>query len=88
MRSTRVGVIPMIHAILSENDDLLDGLTEGRKLADAGIVMNAFGRSEEAFSYPWYRDTGANGNLNKEHLVEMANKLWEESTKLLQINGH
>ena len=78
----------MIHAILAEDGDLLDGLTEGRKLEDAGIIMNVFGQSEEAFSYPWWRDTGANGNLSKERMIEMAEKLWEESTKLLQINGY
>eukprot|EP00571_Detonula_confervacea_P006914 CAMPEP_0172317922 /NCGR_PEP_ID=MMETSP1058-20130122/33295_1 /TAXON_ID=83371 /ORGANISM="Detonula confervacea, Strain CCMP 353" /LENGTH=347 /DNA_ID=CAMNT_0013032609 /DNA_START=367 /DNA_END=1410 /DNA_ORIENTATION=- len=87
MRSASVGISPMLHAILTSNEELLDNLEDGRKRKDSGIVMNVFNRPEEAFSYPWWKD-GTHANLSREQMMKWGEKLWEESTNLLQINGY
>ena len=87
MRSANVGVLPMINAILSTDDELLDGLSEGRKLRDGGIIMNTLGRTEEALTYGFWKET-AHANLTREKMVEVADKLWDESVKILKANGY
>ena len=84
MRSANVGVLPMINAILSTDDELLDGLSEGRKLSDGGIIMNTLGRTEEALTYGHW----IHANLTRERMIEVADKLWDESVKILKANGY
>ena len=87
MRSANVGVLPMIIAILSTDDELLDGLSEGRKLTEGGIIMNTLGKTEEALTMHSWRET-IHADLTRERMVEVANKLWDESVKILKANGY
>ncbi|KAL7535417.1 hypothetical protein ACHAXR_006479 [Thalassiosira sp. AJA248-18] len=87
MRSANVGVAPVIHGILASNEELMEDLESGRKWKDSGIIMNMFGRPEEAFSYPWWKN-GDNGNLSRDRMMNMGEKLWEKSVELLKINRY
>ena len=77
----------MIHAILSSDEEIMSDLRDGRAWNDAGIIMNVFGQAEEAFSYPWWKKGGI-VCLCKGRMTKMGEKLWDESVKLLQINGY
>ena len=92
MRTARVGVLPVLMAILSSDEALSDGLGVGvgggRKLNDAGFAMNLFGRCEEAFSLPWWRDWGDDADMSRDAMVRMGERLWDESVKILQGHGH
>mmetsp|Transcript_29101 Transcript_29101/g.47766 ORF Transcript_29101/g.47766 Transcript_29101/m.47766 type:complete len:90 (-) Transcript_29101:78-347(-) len=89
MRSANVGISPVLHAILTSEKELLADLgDDDRKWKNSGFIMNVFGRPEEAFSYPWWNDHGANANLSRERMMVLGEKLWEESTKLMEINGY
>lgn len=72
-----------MHAILSSDDELLNGLENGRN--STGIVVNVFGRSMEAFSFPWWT---SRVNLGRDRMIEIGEKLWEESVGLLHSLGH
>lgn len=87
MRTARIGVLPVLMAILSSDEELSGDLRAGKKLIDAGIMMNVFGRPEEAFSMPWWRD-GVNANLSRDSMLRMGERLWDESVKILQLHGH
>lgn len=87
MRTARIGVLPVLMAILSSDEELSGDLRAGKKLNDAGIMMNVFGRPEEAFSMPWWRD-GVNANLSRDSMLRMGERLWDESVKILQLHGH
>lgn len=79
MRSARIGVLPMIHAILSSDDELMNGVVDEKK----GVLMNVFGQPAEAFTtMSWWK-----GDVSKERMEDRAGKLWEESVKLLQELG-
>lgn len=87
MRSASVGVKPVLHAILTNNDELTNSLEKGRQLSSSGIMMNVFGQAEEAFTYNWWKD-GANGNLSTDRMTALSEKLWQKSEELLKINGY
>mmetsp|Transcript_10714 Transcript_10714/g.23243 ORF Transcript_10714/g.23243 Transcript_10714/m.23243 type:complete len:480 (-) Transcript_10714:185-1624(-) len=87
MRNAAVGVSPMIHAILDGEEELHAQLGgERRRRKDSGFIVNTFGRAEEAFSYSWWR-RGANADLSGERMRGLAEKLWEESARVLTTNG-
>ena len=92
MRTARVGVLPVLMAILTSDETLSDDLGVGvggrRKLSDAGFMMNPFGRCKEAFSLPWWRDGGAGADMSRDAMVRMGERLWDESVKILQGHGH
>ena len=87
MRSASVGVIPVLHAVLTNNDELTNSLEKGRQLSSSGIMMNVFGQAEEAFTCNWWKD-GANGNLSIDRMTVLSEKLWKKSEELLKINGY
>lgn len=78
MRNANIGVLPAIHAILSSDEELLDGFEMGREWSDGGIVMNSLGYTHEAYGYPWWVD-GSNADLNRERMLELGRKLWVTS---------
>lgn len=78
-----IGVLPVMHAVLSSNEELLNDLEHGR--ASAGLVMNVFGRTMEAFGLPWWT---TRVNLGRDRMMELGEKLWEESAKVIQSFGH
>ena len=81
MRSARIGVLPMIHAILSGDDELMNGIVGDER---KGVLMNVFGKPAEAFTtMSWWK-----GDVSRERMEKTAGKLWEESVKLLQENGY
>jgi len=89
MRDATVGVAPVLHAILSTDDELLDGLEDGRRLEAGGVVMNVFGRTEEAFPEVWWKKDAVNGSdLGRERMIEMSGRLWEVSVDLLRTIGY
>jgi hypothetical protein len=93
MRTARVGVLPVLMAILSSDETLSDDLGVGvggrnRELSDAGFTMNPFGRCKETFSLPWWRDGGVGANMSRDAMVRMGERLWDESVKILQGHGH
>lgn len=94
MRTARVGVLPVLMAILSSDETLSNDLGVGvgvggrRKLNDAGFTMNPFGRCKEAFSLPWWRDGGVDADMSRDAMVRMGERLWDESVKILQGHGH
>ena len=79
MRGARVGVQPILHAILSSDDELM-GPTNGKK----GVMMTVFGQSAEAFTtHGWFK-----GDVSKERMDVLSDKLWQESVKILQELGY
>lgn len=94
MRTARVGVMPVLMAILSSDETLSNDLGVGvgvggrRKLNDAGFTMNPFGRCKEAFSLPWWRDGGVDADMSRDAMVRIGERLWDESVKILQGHGH
>jgi hypothetical protein len=90
MRTARVGVLPVLMAILSSDEALSDDLgvgAGGRKLNDAGFMMDLFGRCKEAFSLPWWRDGGVDADMSRDAMVRLGGRLWDESVKILQGHG-
>jgi len=83
MRNVHIGVLPVMHAVLSSDEELLNDLEHGRALT--GVVMNVFGRTMEAFALPWWT---TRVNLSRDRMIELGEKLWEESVKVLQSLGH
>ena len=83
MRNVHTGVLPVMHAILSSDDELLYGL--GKERNSTGIVMNVFGRSMEAFAFPWWT---SRANLGRDRMIELGEKLWMESVNLLHSLGY
>lgn len=82
MRSARIGVSPILTAILSSTEEL--SVEIGRELNDAGASMNVFGQLSEALSAPWWK-------TKDEHDVvdhSMSERLWDESVRLLFLHGH
>ncbi|KAL3779017.1 hypothetical protein HJC23_011456 [Cyclotella cryptica] len=79
MRSASVGVLPVLHAILSSDEELMEGLD--RQWTDGGILMNVFGRSEEPFSQPWWSERV---NLGKSRMLDLSLELWNASKTLIQ----
>eukprot|EP01082_Thalassiosira_pseudonana_P003802 g2675.t1 g2675 contig12:587888-589185(-) len=85
MRSTSTGILPVLHAILSTNEDLMKELGNGRTWAEGGIVMNVFGKPEEAFSYPWWTDKGLSAtDVSRRRMLELSGKLWDKSLGLVK----
>jgi hypothetical protein len=78
MRSASVGVLPVLHAILSSEKELIEGVN--RQWNDGGIMMNVFGRTEEAFTYPWWSDSV---NLGRRRMLELSRGLWNVSKSLI-----
>jgi len=78
MRGAQVGVLPIIHAILSSDEELMEP-TNGKK----GVMMTAFGQPAEAFTtHGWWK-----GDVSKERMEYLSDKLWQESVKILQELG-
>ena len=88
MRSASDGVLPVLHAILSSDEELMEEMGGGRQWKDGGIMMNVFGRPEEPFSYPWWTAEGASANVGSVRMMELGKLLWEVSAKLLKSNGY
>jgi hypothetical protein len=90
MRSARIGIHPVLIAILSSESELSKNLDVGRNLNDAGISLDSFGRSTEAFTAGWWwRDYGGDGNdMSRNGMVRLGERLWDESVKVLQRHGH
>lgn len=85
MRSASTGILPVLHAILSTNEDLMKELGNGRTWAEGGIVMNVFGKPEEAFSYPWWTDKGLSAiDVSRQRMLELSGKLWDKSLELVK----
>jgi hypothetical protein len=89
MRSSRVGVLPVLMAILSTDEMLCDdlGTGVGRMLNDAGFMMYPFGRCGEAFSLPWWRNGGIDADMSRDTMVQMGERLWDESVKILRATA-
>lgn len=79
MRNTQTGVLPAMHAILSSNEDLLDGLGKNRKWSEGGVIMNILGKTEEAYSMSWWT-----GNLSRDRMLELGHNLWVTSERLVR----
>ncbi len=79
MRNAQTGVTPAMHAILSSDEELLDGLGKNRKWNDGGVIMNIMGKTDEAFSMSWW-----NGNLSRDRMLELSHKLWVTSERLIR----
>ena len=79
MRGARVGVLPILHAILSSDDELMKP-TDGKK----GVMMTVLGQSAEAFTtHGWW-----SGDVSKERMEVLSDMLWQESVKILQEMGY
>ena len=79
MRGAQVGVLPIIHAILSSDEELREP-TNGKN----GVMMTVFGQSAEAFTtHGWWK-----GEVSKERMEDLSDKLWQESVKILQELGY
>jgi len=78
MRDTQTGVLPAMHAILSSNEELLNGHGENRKWNDGGIIMNTMGKTEEPYNMSWWT-----GNLSREKMFELGHKLWVTSERTI-----
>lgn len=76
----------MMHAVLSSHEELLNDLGgDGNNINSTGIVMNVFGRSMEAYAFPWW---SSRVHLGRDRMIYMGEKLWEESVNLLQSLGY
>ena len=87
MRSVKVGVLPALHAILSSDEALL--LTSGEKNnnnrrwnKEGGVVMNVFGRTEEAFAIRWIWKE--KDGLGRSRMLELSRSLWKTSEGLIE----
>lgn len=90
MRSADVGVRPVLHAILTSREELLAQLgREDRGLEGSpGFVVNVFGRTEEAFSYPWWSDFGeGRADMSAERMLRVGADLWEKSVELVRAGS-
>ena len=90
MRSARIGINPVLIAILSSESELTEYLDAGRKLNDAGISLDSFGKGREAFTAGWWwRDNGGGeDDMSRDAMVRLGERLWDESVKELQRHGH
>jgi hypothetical protein len=79
MRSTQTGVLPVMHAILSSNEELLHGLGNDRQWNDGGVIINTLGGTEEPYSQPWWRD-----NISRDRMLELGRKLWVTSLRTIK----
>jgi hypothetical protein len=81
MRHASLGVRPMIHAILSTNEELLQGdFKDERQWQEGGIVIDTLGLTKEAFSYPWWDNSM---NLGRSRMLTLSRELWEVSDRLI-----
>lgn len=81
MRNAKLGCLPMIHAILSSDEELLEGnFKSGREWLDGGIAINTFGITGEPFSYIWYRDFV---NLGRSRMLDLSHELWKASASII-----
>eukprot|EP00986_Skeletonema_menzelii_P011047 scaffold5558_cov138-Skeletonema_menzelii.AAC.10 len=78
MRNAQTGVSPAIHAILSSDEELLDGLGKNRIWNDGGVIMNTLGRTEEAYSLSFWT-----GKLSRDRMLELGRKLWVTSERII-----
>jgi len=83
MRSASVGVLPVLHAILSSDEELMEDLD--RQWTDGGVVMNVFGRSEEPFSHLWWSERV---NLGKSRMLDLSLGLWNVSQTLIRKHSN
>ncbi|KAL7503611.1 hypothetical protein ACHAXN_001378 [Cyclotella atomus] len=87
MRSVDVGVLPALHAILSTNDELLDGsvnhfMSNNREWKDGGIVIGVFGRTAEAFVFDWFWKEER--SLGRTKMLELSKGLWNVSEEIIE----
>jgi NAD(P)-dependent dehydrogenase (short-subunit alcohol dehydrogenase family) len=87
MRSVDVGVLPALHAILSTNDELLDGsvnhfMSNNREWKDGGIVMGVFGTTAEAFVFDWFWKEER--SLGRTKMLELSKGLWNVSEEIIK----
>ena len=89
MRDVNVGVLPVLHAILSSEEDLINAMGRQQGWSEGGIMMNVFGRPEEAFSYPWWTSEGAGGHdIGRRRMMELGSKLWTTSENIFKENDY
>ena len=84
MRRVNIGVLPIMQAILSSDEELLDEkkklMKSGRTWDKGGVIMNVFGQTQEAFTVEswWKEELG----LGRKHMMELSRGLWEASEEL------
>ncbi|CAJ1941251.1 unnamed protein product [Cylindrotheca closterium] len=77
MRSARVGIYPMLQAILQPFPQ------ENRNWSQqGGVTIDTLGNIREPFSYPWWR-----GDASPETMKVVSKELWTKSTEILQQQG-
>ena len=89
MRSVETGVLPALHAVLSSDEALLMTSDEKRNREwskEGGVVMNVFGRTEEAFTFRWFwkEEYG----LGRSRMLELSRSLWKASEDLIEKHVH
>jgi NAD(P)-dependent dehydrogenase (short-subunit alcohol dehydrogenase family) len=83
MRSVNVGVLPVMHAILSSDEELLNesnSFSQNRTWKDGGVVIDVFGTTDDAFAFHWWKD----GILGRSRMLELSQGLWGVSNDLIQ----
>lgn len=84
MRRADIGIIPVLHAIFSSDSALVEALrTDGTGWKNGGVVMDVYGRVEEAFSYPWWTKNGASSDVGRERMEMLSRKLWDCTSAIL-----
>ena len=84
MRRVNIGVLPIMQAILSSDEELLNEkknlMKSGRTWSEGGVIMNVFGQTQEAFTVEswWKEELG----LGRKHMMELSRGLWEASEEL------
>ena len=84
MRRVNIGVLPIMQAILSSDEELLDEnknlMKSGRTWHEGGVIMNVFGQTQEAFTVEswWKEELG----LGRKDMLKLSQGLWEASEEL------
>mmetsp|Transcript_13098 Transcript_13098/g.27738 ORF Transcript_13098/g.27738 Transcript_13098/m.27738 type:complete len:133 (-) Transcript_13098:150-548(-) len=88
MRSADVGVLPVLHAVLTEKDSLIDALGRKGGWAEGGVIMNVHGRVEEPFSAYYWTSNGISGyDVGKERMKYLSELLWRTSREIFEQRG-
>ncbi|KAL7462801.1 hypothetical protein ACHAXS_003176 [Conticribra weissflogii] len=88
MRSASVGVLPVLHAILTKKEDLMNSLGRKGGWAEGGIIVNVYGRVEEPFSASHWTSKGISGyDVGKERMKYLGGLLWRTSREIFEERG-
>ena len=78
MRRIKIGILPALYATLLSSDKALlltSDVKRKRKWSkEGGVVMNVFGRIEEAFTLPWFWKEKF--GLGRWRMLELSRSLW------------